>query len=701
MKQLILSIFLITSTLQGVAQNENRIQTIENQLTVLQVTTPGLEETLNINISQTSLSNFLLAISEIHSLNINVAPELGSINIINNFSNVTVRDILIFLVREYDLDIRFTGNILSINKYITPSASEKELGVYFNPATGQITLDLKNNRLERVFRKIMDDTGKNLLFSPEIESMPLTLYLKDVPFDVALSKLAETNGLLLSTSKEGFYVFDAQESIAGSGEGANAGSRPRRRIGRNFYYKILDSTSRRVEVDFQNAPVSDVIYTISDELGLSIFTASPLDNVGNATVKASSIDFDLLLNRIFESAVSSSDNTNANARGSGNTQAGAFTFRKDGNIYYFGTENQLSLKQLEVISLQNRSVNMFADPQRSFQEQLNQNFVTGGTNYGVPNQGIGGQSASRSSNQNQNEIKKESLEVIIPESIKEGLIINTDYELNSFLVSGPGVKVERLKEFIKQIDKKVPLILIEVMIMEVDRTAIVEAGVSFGLGERPSTTQGSLFPSTDVRLGADRVNRIIGGFDGFGSLNIGKVLPEFYLDIKANETNGNIKILSTPKLSALNGHKAYLSSSQTTYYAITNQTIIGTQNPQTNTITNYLPISAELALEFRPFVSGDGQITMDVRVIQSTFNGARIAEDAPPDINTREFSSILIMRDQDVAILGGIEQVIKDDTGSGVPLLARIPVLKWLFSKRRREDTKRNLSVLIKPTVIR
>ena len=93
-------------------------------------------------------------------------------------------------------------------------------------------------------------------------------------------------------------------------------------------------------------------------------------------------------------------------------------------------------------------------------------------------------------------------------------------------------------------------------------------------------------------------------------------------------------------------------------------------------------------------------MTLDVNVIQSSFNGERIAEEAPPGMNSREFSSIIRMRNQDVAILGGIEQTTKDDSGSGVPLLARIPLIKWLFSERRREDSKKKLNILIKPTVI-
>jgi type IV pilus assembly protein PilQ len=86
-------------------------------------------------------------------------------------------------------------------------------------------------------------------------------------------------------------------------------------------------------------------------------------------------------------------------------------------------------------------------------------------------------------------------------------------------------------------------------------------------------------------------------------------------------------------------------------------------------------------------------------VIQSTF-GQRIAEDAPPDISSRNFSSVVRMKDQDIAVLGGLEENYSNDSGSGVPFLARIPIIKWLFSKRVREGRKSKLTVFIKPTVI-
>ena len=294
----------------------------------------------------------------------------------------------------------------------------------------------------------------------------------------------------------------------------------------------------------------------------------------------------------------------------------------------------------------------------------------------------------------------EALVNILPDEIKSDLEIKVDFELNSFFVSGPASKIQRFKSFIQEIDRPVPVVLIEVMIIEVRKSANVETGISWGIGDEPVETSGSLFPTTDLTLGANTINKVIGGFDGFGSFNIGKVVPEFFATIKALEENGNIKIRSTPKLSTLNGHRANLSIGETTYYVITNQNFFGSQVPTTSEVRNYAPIDAELGVSIKPLVSGDGQVTLDINVIQSDFSGERIEEDAPPGLTSREFSSIIRMQNQDLAILGGLEEKIKNDSGSGVPVLARIPVIKWLFSSRKREDTKQKLTILIKPTVI-
>lgn len=725
----ILYILLVTVQL-GFAQSQvslenSRIQTIKNQLEVLTVDNVGLTEQVKteINVSNITLSNFLLAISEVHKVNINLSPELNQITIVNNFSNVTVADLLVFLCKEYGLAIDFTGNILSIKKYVPPVSvpEERFIPIAFEPGDSTISIDAKNDKLYDVFKRIMDETGKNLVFTPGMENKLLTSYIKQMPFDAAMDKLALANQLFVEKTKDHFYVFEDNTST----NNTNGQESTRRK---HTDYTVLDVDQKLLEVDFVDTPISVLINDIGTELGINIFTATPLDQAGTITFKTKSISFDELLVKIFESqtgpdSVVAVDNNSSENRNNPNQKSlnpiantKAFTFKKDGNTYYFGTENQLSVRSVAVIHLQHRSVELLADPigggnsnrtvgrtygnRNSYNDGYNNNYTNQfDTNSGINRNNRESINTGNRSSFSDSNTKAEALLSILPDEIKQDLDVKIDYELNSFYVLGPSAKIERFKAFIQQIDKPVPVILIEVMLIEVSRNSTIEAGISWGIGDQPVVTKGGIFPETDLTLGAKTINRVLNGFDGFGHINLGKVVPNFFATIKAMESNGNIKIRSTPKLSTLNGHRATFSNGQTSYYAVTQRNIYGTDNPQTSEITNYEPIDAELGLTIKPLVSGNGQVTLDIFVIQSSF-GQRIAEDAPPDLSSREFSSIIRVQDQDIVVLGGLEEQMKNDTGSGVPFLARIPVIKWLFSKRTREDSKAKLTVLIKPTVI-
>lgn len=751
-KKTTLTLFLCVISLALYAQdNQHRITNIKNQLEVLAVDEPGLTENLklDINVNDVSLSNFLLAVSKVHQVNISVAPELNSISIINNFSDVTVSDLLVFLCKQYSLDIDFTGNILYVKQFhpaVIPQV-QKEINVSYDANNELISLDLQKDPLGRTFRKIMDVSGHNLLFANGMEDIPLTMYLNNVPLDAAMKNLALTNGLTLNKSREGFYLFSADyledtASAAIDGSGSSMPS-PQRRVrtmkSASFYYEVLDTLNGELSVNFKNASIADMINEIAYDLKLNVYMASPLEDAGKITFRTNKITFDELLEKAFESKnsdkanVSNRSNTinnqsnqrvsnNANLNPSFDSSAASFTYKKEGNVYFFGKSDQLSVRHVEVIHLMHRSVELLGDPatkagtNRSAGRTVNSNtnyygggyggYSNGNGNYNsninTPNASYNNTRAVNTSTQTFEDYssKMDALVNILPDEIKEDLDIRIDFELNSFLVSGPASNINRFKAFIKQIDKPVPVILIEVMILEVNKSATVETGISLGIGEEPVETQGEIFPNANIRFGAETINRVIGGWGSFGSINFGQVVPNFYASIKALESNGNIKIRSTPRLSTLNGHKADLSIGETTYYVVTNQNYYGSQIPQSSEIRNYQPIDAELAISIKPLVSGDGQITLDVNVIQSSFSSERIEEDAPPGLNSREFSSIIRVRDQDLVILGGLEEKAKNDSGSGVPILSRIPIVKWLFSSRKREDSKKKLTILIKPTVI-
>lgn len=715
MKLILKIIFVIFIVGYGYSQENQRLLTIDAQLEQLSKENTGLIQKLDASISlnDVTLPNFLLAVSSVHKINISVAPELSSINIKNNFSNVTISDMLLFLCKEYNLTIDFTKNILSVKPFSEDTTEEiYPMRIGYNPSNESLSIDVKKNKLYEVFKEIMDASAKNLLYAPGMETMELTTYINVSDFDAAMDKMALTNNLTLTKTKDNFYVFDR----AGQANQDDQNIRLSNRISPNLNFKIIDSTLQLLEVDFKNAPIRDIVQTIGEALDINTFMASPLNDAGHATLRAKAISFDNLLIKLFEPQVAVKPNTVNSNQQNRNTSTNTtfsdnFTFKKEDNIYFFGTEKQLSVRKVEVITFKHRSVNMLGDPQtlsssndirgnyqtaqQGFNDQLNNGFNNPNANTATRPQdrSYNNNSSNRASNQNAGNILD-----LIPEEVKEGLDCKIDTELNSIYVTGTGAKIEFFKKFVKHIDKAIPVILIEVMIVEAQVTNTLEAGVSWGIGNEPTTTSGALFPSTDINVGANTINKIINGFSDTSVFNFGRVVPNFFATVKAMETNGDLKIKSTPKLAALNGHRASFSNGQTSYYAVVQRNIIGTDNPQTSEIRNYFPIDAKLGLEIKPYVTGDKQVLLDINVIQSSF-GQRIAEDAPPDISSRSFSSVVRMKDQDIAVLGGLEENFSNNSGSGVPFLARIPIIKWLFSKRVREGRKSKLTVFIKPTV--
>ena len=719
-------IFLFCVSISFAQNDENqRIELLKNQLEILSTEVSGLNEVFKTEVKATNLtlSNLLLAVADVHKLNVNPSQELQNQTISPSFPNIVVSDLFLFLCKEYNLTIDFTGTIMSVKRYVkeVEVPEERLVPVVYNPNDNSISIDAKGDSLYDVFKRIMDESGKNLVFSPGLENKSLTAYIQQTPFDLAMDNLAFANNLSVEQSNDGFYVFEDHNTIVDSYSNTNQlRQRPSRSRNSNFFFKVKNPENQLLEVDFVNTPIADIINDIGNELNIDIFTATPLDEAGVATFKAKNISFDALLTKLFESQIVTgnpqNNNLNPNNDTLGVVPSKRFSFKKEDNIYYFGIENQLSIRDVAIIHLQHRSVELLSDPQgggyssrsagRTNNSGFNNNTTLNNngninqtdTNYNS-NRNRGQLNTNQTGNFNSYSTQAEALVNILPDEIKQDLDITVDYELNSFYVNGPSANIERFRTFIRKIDKPVPVVLIEVMILEVNKTSTAEAGLSWGIGTEPTTTQGGLYPETDVTLGANTVNKIIGNFNGFGSLNIGRVVPNFFATIKAMENNGDLKIRSTPRLSTLNGHRAYFSNGQTSYYATTNQAVIGSNNPITTTAVNYQPIDAELGLTIKPLVSGDGQVTLDISVIQSSF-GNRIAEDAPPDINSREFSSLIRMKDQDIAVLGGLEEQSKNNSGSGVPFLARIPIAKWLFSKRVREGRKAKLTVLIKPTVI-
>lgn len=290
----------------------------------------------------------------------------------------------------------------------------------------------------------------------------------------------------------------------------------------------------------------------------------------------------------------------------------------------------------------------------------------------------------------------DSLLHVLPQQIKQDLSIKEFAEQNSFIVWGDADIISGFRKTLEKIDVVVPVILIDVIIVDAGKNFEIETGIEAGIKDAPTTTKGTINPGLDFTMGAESVNNML---SRIGLTNLGKVSPNFYVKLKAMEKDGVVDIRSTPQLSTMNGHSAKMSIGQTEYYREEMSNMYGSQNPQLQTQKIFKPVEAKLAVIIKPFVTGNGHVSLTIEVEQSEFT-ARIDEFAPPGLESRKFSSMIRVRNQEMILLGGLEENISKSTRSGWPFLSKVPILNWIFSNKKETNNKSHLNIFIKPTVI-
>ncbi len=293
----------------------------------------------------------------------------------------------------------------------------------------------------------------------------------------------------------------------------------------------------------------------------------------------------------------------------------------------------------------------------------------------------------------------DTIMMMIPTELKKGIEIKEFKEQNTLLLSGSSPQIAEVEAYIKELDKLVPMVLIEVTLLDVRKGNTTKTGISAGVADSVVKTRGQLFSGVDMTLGASTINDLLGKLGNNSVFNIGKVTPNFYVKLNALEGTENAEIRQVPKLATLNGHTANLSIGTTRYYVTKTQNVFSSVNTQTVFTEQFNKVEANLAIGITPLVSGDDQVTLKIMVEISDFIGIPPAN-APPPTATSKFESIIRAHNEDMIVLGGMERTERSETGSGVPFLSRIPVIKWLFSSRERTKSKVVTLVFIKPTII-
>jgi MSHA biogenesis protein MshL len=266
--------------------------------------------------------------------------------------------------------------------------------------------------------------------------------------------------------------------------------------------------------------------------------------------------------------------------------------------------------------------------------------------------------------------------------------VKADEKYNRVIVNTLPGKMEEVEKVVRQLDSKIKQVLIEAKIMSVKLTPAFEMGVDWQrLISREPIQVDSTFP-IDPTIGS--FGRVIVG--KYGGLDINATI-----DIL--KTIGETKLISSPRISALNNEEAKIFVGTKEFYTQTTTTI-SNGTPTTAVTVNFIDVGVELKVT--PIINDDGFILMKIRPEVSRVD--RTIEistgDDIPVIDTTNAETRVMVQDGNTIIIGGL---IKDETSRDTqkfPVLGDIPIFGSLFKHVREDKEKSEMVVFLTPHII-
>ncbi len=286
---------------------------------------------------------------------------------------------------------------------------------------------------------------------------------------------------------------------------------------------------------------------------------------------------------------------------------------------------------------------------------------------------------------------------------REGFFYTIDKPLGIITVTAPRSLLEQVEAYVSALKKELSRqVLLEAKIIEVRLDRNSQKGIDWSNLLKDSRLDGILTFGNNNIVYPDTGVKLIGQFD--------ILQKSFNILLNALKEYGDVRVLSNPKLSLINGQPAMITVGESIRYI---DEVTSTVDSETGIVTYTVDTASLLSgLGFSVLanISSDDEVILHLTPVTSelqepieyrTFgSGGGEAQVGLPRIKLRELTTMARIKSGQVLIVGGL---ISDQHGiedNKVPLLGDIPVVGEVFKNSRKYTNKKELIILLRPEIV-
>jgi type IV pilus assembly protein PilQ len=275
-----------------------------------------------------------------------------------------------------------------------------------------------------------------------------------------------------------------------------------------------------------------------------------------------------------------------------------------------------------------------------------------------------------------------------------------DKRTNSIIVEAIPDDLEKIKTLVDRVDQQTPQVKIATRVIEILKNVDNFFGIDWGSSQQFDPSRGLgfgnlAFPNSMASDFAVDTGTGRNGKGGSMNINFGSINNAIQLDLslRLSEMNNYSRSLQNSTVIVLDNESATIEAGQIDYFPI--QAAAGAGG---GTQTQMASVEYTLKLEVKPKVTADGAVQMQIKLDNSSPKAANSG--AQTSKNMRTINTSLLRQNGETAVIGGLYTTLNRKTTQGIPYLSKLPIVGALFESTGTVEDKRELMIMVTPTVI-